>query len=337
VPAVNKCDQSGCTVSETGICLLSHPEPSSCPHFRNEESGAPITETTPVEVLPLPGKAARHFPPGLELGIDDAAAIMRAQYSHLVGILGSWNAGKTCFLLSLYLMASRAGLPSSYIFAGSQTLPGFEARARRLRQWSGGALPDQLADHTSLADPRQPSFLHLALRETSDARRLLNIVLTDLPGEWSKNLVDRAATAERFTFLRRADGFIVVVDGPALNSATQHSEIQRTKHLLERLAQTVRVDVSSPLILLISKSDRLNMERPAAVAELEQHARALGFSPEVMPCAAFSHDPSAVPNGLGVFDALEKILIAGRGKRLTASTADPSSDRAFARFGGSAR
>ena len=339
MPTVS-CDKAGCTVVDTGTCLLSHPEPSSCPHFhelsREEESAGPAGTTTDeeVEALPLPSLAARRFPPGLELGVDDAAEIMRARYSYLVGILGSWDAGKTCFLLSLYLMASRAGLPPSYLFAGSQTLQGFEARARRLREWSGGPLPEQLADHTSLADPRQPAFLHVALRETSGMKRLLDVVLTDLPGEWSKNLVDRAATADRFMFLQRADGLIVVVDGPRLDSAAQHPELQRSRHLLERLVQAVGVDAKVPLVLLVSKSDRLKMKRPAAVDDLAHHAETLGFRPEVVLCAAFSEDPATIPNGLGVFESLEKILSSGRASRLSTASAQHGmqNERAFIRF-----
>ncbi len=306
------CEKEGCTVADTGICLLSHSELNTCPNFRalNSRDEAAEQALTPetTDPLPLPGSAARRFSPGLELGTEDAAEIMQARYAYLVGVLGAWDAGKTCFLLSLYLMASRGALPPTYRFAGSQTLPGFEARARRIRKWKGGPLPEQLADHTSLADPRQPAFLHLALRETGGAKRLFDVMLTDLPGEWSKNLVDRAATADRFTFLRRADGIIVVVDGPLLNSKSRHSELQRSKHLLERLVQSVGVETTTPLVLLVSKCDKLELKRPEAIGELEAHAKSLGFNPEIVLCAAFSSTPETVANGLGVFEALEKIL-----------------------------
>lgn len=268
---------------------------------------------------------------GLELGSEDAVEIMRARYTHLVGILGSWDAGKTCFLLSLYLMACRGKLPTGYLFAGSQTLRGFEARARRIRRWKKGPPPEQLADHTSLTDPRQPALLHLALRETGGAKRLFDLMLTDLPGEWSKNLVDRDATAPRFTFLRRADGILLVIDGPLLKSPKRHSELLRSKHLLERLVESVGVDPKTPLVLLVSKSDRLdNMERPAAVDDLERHAKSLGFNPEVVLCAAFSRTPEIVANGEGVIEALEKILLHVEPPR--AETAPTQGDRAFSNF-----
>jgi hypothetical protein len=332
------CNKAGCTVADTGTCLLSNPAPRTCPHFRQVDQEEDLTRRAPVsaegvDAFSLPGLPARRFPAGLELGLEDAAEIMRARYASLIGILGSWDAGKTCYLLSLYLMASRASLPPKYIFAGSRTLQGFEDRARRLREWSGGPLPEQLADHTSLADPRRPALLHLALRETTGAKRLMDLLLTDLPGEWSKNLVDRADTAERFMFLRRADGIMLVIDGPRLDSTAQHSELQRSKHLLERLVHAVGVDITTPLILLVSKCDRINMKRPRPVDEIEEHARSLGFKPQVVMCAAFSLIPATVPNGVGVMEALEKILVydqaSHQGKPFIP---DEGGERMFSRF-----
>ena len=333
------CTSPGCQVLESGTCLLSYPDPNACPHYRDVTVTAKPDEVIPApsgqtEALPPPGSAARLFSAGLELGVEDAAEIMRARYSHLVGILGSSDAGKTCFLLSLYLMACRGGLPKSHLFAGSRTLPGFEARARLLRLWKGGPLPEKLADHTTLADPRQPGFLHLALRETGGARRLYNVLLTDLPGEWTTNLVNRGATSDRFSFLRRADGIVLVVDGPLLTSATRHSELQRSRHLLDRIVHSVGVDVTTPLLLLVSKCDRLKMQRPAAIDDLEHHAKVLGFRPEVVLCAAFSTIPESVENGSGVFETVEKILADPRtvGHNESSHEQTSVSQRAFLKF-----
>lgn len=311
--AAVSCEKEGCTVADTGICLLSLKDYNACPHFRPSPGsegvgGASVTAVRPKGELPIPGPGARQFPAGLELGTEEAAEIMRARYTYVLGVVGSWDAGKTCFLLSLYLMASRGGLPPGYVFAGSQTLPGFEARARRIRKWKGGPLPAKLADHTRLADPRQPAFLHLALRETAGAKRLLDVILTDLPGEWSNDLVARAATADRFAFLRRADGIVVVIDGPLLDSRMRHSELQRSKHLLDRLVQSVGVETAMPLVLLVSKCDRLQGKRPKAVDDIELHARTMGFSPQVVLSAAFSETPETMQNGVGVFEVLEKVL-----------------------------
>ena len=305
------CRKEGCTVIETGTCLQSHADLSACPHYEfehHQDSTHPAEASSQQVAAPMASNQGRQFPGGYELGTEQCAAIMRARYSYIIGILGSWNAGKTCFLLSLYLMASRGALPKGYLFAGSQTLPGFEARANRLRRWRDGPLPEQLTDHTNLSDPRCPAFLHLTLRPSGAPRIPIDVLLTDLPGEWSKNLVDRADTAQRFDFLKRADGIVLVVDGPLIESPKRHSELQRSKHLLERLVDAVEVDTTMPFVLLVSKCDELQMKRPGAIDELEAHAKSLGFDPEVVLSAAFSRTPEIVENGRGVFEVLEKIV-----------------------------
>lgn len=94
------CDRPGCTVADTGICLLSHSQLQDCPHFRPRigDETAAIPNAGPEghgpDSMILPSYA-RQFPGGLELGADDAAKIMRGCYAHLLGILGFSDAGKT--------------------------------------------------------------------------------------------------------------------------------------------------------------------------------------------------------------------------------------------------
>jgi len=226
-----------------------------------------------------------------------------------VGILGPSNAGKTCFLTSLYLQACHGMLPPGFRFAGSLTLQGFELRARRLRSWAKASLPEQLADHTVLTDPRRPAFMHLALDRSAQPGGRVELLLSDLPGEWSTQLINRADTARRFNFLERADTLVVVVEGPKLaQKATQHAEVMSAKLLLQRLAETVRVDPRVPLILLVSKCDELDMKLPGVLAEVEELARKLGFHPVTIPTAAISRRPDRVPNGQGVLDVVRAII-----------------------------
>ncbi|MEZ4447896.1 MAG: hypothetical protein R3B09_00365 [Nannocystaceae bacterium] len=312
--------------------MLSIDDVVTCPNFRSADN--PDQNTLTVADQPA-AEFVRTFPNGLEIGTAEAGELMRAHYSHVVGILGSTNAGKTCFLVSLYLIASGGGLPQRYIFAGSETLPGFEARARKLRAWRGGDLPDQLADHTSV-EARRPGFLHLALRDTHRANKKYNLLLADLPGEWSKNLIDRAEAAARLRFLQRADGVIIVVDGTLLASrTTRHTEIQRSKLLLERLSTSVGVSTSVPLVLLVSKYDEIGNALPPIIHELAECATARGFHPTIVTCAAFSRAPAIVPNGHGVMEAIECVLfpVTSSDTGDAVSTyASADSDRVFINF-----
>lgn len=327
------CANSNCTVSASDVCFLQHPDVNDCPDYRADTDAQPVVAPSRLELdLQSRATAARTFHTGLDLGTEDALEVTRGQYSYLIGILGSWNAGKTCYLLSLYLMAARGALPNGYRFAGSLTLQGYEDRARHLRKWQGGDLPQQLADHTTLSDPRRPALLHMTFEDPNQPEHL-EVLLTDLPGEWSKNLVDRAESAERFSFLRRADGIVIVLDGPLMASATRHAETQRAKHLLERLSTVVLKDTSIPIVLLVSKCDEIGMRRPSSVDEIEQCAVALGFDPHVVLSASFSRTPDTVPNGTGVFEPIVHIISKSDATPITAPSAHLHSVRSFLNFG----
>ncbi len=93
--------------------------------------------------------------------------------------------------------------------------------------------------------------------------------------------MERAETAERFEFLRRADGIVLVVDGPLMRSGRRHGELNRMCHVVTRLAESVKVDKRIPLVILASKCDQIDMQLPPAVEELSGHAKAAGFHPRI--------------------------------------------------------
>jgi hypothetical protein len=219
--------------------------------------------------------------------------------------MGEQDAGKTCFLLSLYLMASLKCLSKDYIFRRSLTLQGFEDRARKLREWKSGPLPQEFADRTTLVDERCPAFLHLGLSKNDER---IDLLFPDLPGEWTTSLMNRAETADRWEFLKRADGIIVVLDGIELMGNGRFVQVTNAKHLFERLKGTLQVPIDIPLVILVSKSDEIQMEKPPILGELTQSAFDLGFAPKVILCASFSRNPKKVANGVGVFDAVDHII-----------------------------
>lgn len=335
------CLQKDCTVAATGTCLLLHKPAETCPNYTvinisdgqrsaAETVGVASDETTSSEEI------GRIFFAGFELGTSEAAEIMRARYGTVIAILGQYDTGKTCFLASLYLMVACRGFGDDLEFAGSLTLNGFEARARRMREWDGnGALPKQLADHTVLADPRKPAMVHMGLREQSGDRRRFDLMLTDLPGEWSTDLIKDIGAAGRFAFLNRADGIVIALDGPMLKGPERHAASQSSKLLITRLAETLDVDRSLPFVLMVTKADEIGMEVPGIVGAIEQHAVSAGFSPKVLPVAAISRTPAQVKSGSGVRDVIEHILKRNEGVTLPDLGASPvGGGRQFARIRG---
>src|SRR5206468_4014081 len=110
------------------------------------------------------------------------------------------DAGKTAALVSLYLLVSRDKLGGRH-FADSRSLMGFDQISHGARRWNEGALPDQLTVHTELGDDRSAGFLHLRLR--SDDGETVDILLPDLPGEWTAALID-SNRVDRLEFLKTA-------------------------------------------------------------------------------------------------------------------------------------
>jgi hypothetical protein len=307
------CKKADCTIAATGKCLEAHPTPQECPFYIKESD---VQENEPdlpdVEPNPEPDVAeadgSRSFHAGLELGFDEAQELARSRYVHLVGILGATNAGKTCLLVSIYLMAVNRML-ATFRFAGSRTLLGFEHRARGLRKWAQGQLPDEFADHTRLGDPRSPSFVHIALDEESDSSKRRELLLTDLPGEWTTDLINRAENASRFHFLVRADALVITLDGPRLVAPeTRQQEIMQAENLLQRLAQAVKLPPTIRIVLLVSKCDELTDGAAASTAALKAYSSELGYETEVIETAAISRDPNRVANGHGIFELLKLIL-----------------------------
>jgi hypothetical protein len=202
-------------------------------------------------------------------------------------------------------MASSQLLPSTYVFRRSLTLRGFEDRARKLREWKGGPLPEKLADHTTLLDDRRPGFLHLGLLRNGEP---IDFLLSDLPGEWTSSLVKKAETAPRWEFLRRADGIIIVLDAEELCGPERLVRATNTVHLLNRLKKNLKIARDMPLVILVAKAYTTRMKLPEALTEILDAAIDLGFNPKPVLCASFSPTPNTIPNGAGVIEALEHIV-----------------------------
>jgi GTPase SAR1 family protein len=325
------CSKPDCTAAATGTCLLGKPSPQECEFYvlaappQSEELPGQGTTTAPT---------GRTFHPGSELGTVDALEVSSGSYAHVVGLIGPYNAGKTCFLLSLYLMASRQLMPEGYLFRRSLTLQGFEDRAHKLREWRSGPLPEKLADHTILADDRRPGFLHLGVVRHDER---IDFLFSDLPGEWTTSLINRADTAARWEFLKRADGIIVVFDGTELVGKDRYVQVTGAQHLFQRLQETLRIPTDIPLVILVSKADEIEMRRPQVLDEIQQSAIRLGFAPTVILCASFSRKPEVVANGHGVISAVEHLIARSSEESYidwAKFAADPSGDppRPFRQF-----
>lgn len=156
-----------------------------------------------------------------------------------------------------------------------------------------------MTSHTELPDERTPGFMHLRLRPDDGAP--VDLLLPDLPGEWSTALIDTNRT-DRLAFMKGADVIWLMLDGRALiepqgRQLALHRAgvaMQRMSNFLSRLP---------PLIAVISRRD-LGEIPQSALDDLREEAERLGFDLRVTTIASFA-DNGIVPAGTGIAELIE--------------------------------
>jgi hypothetical protein len=295
----NACVHPECTVLETGRCLLNN-DPGTCPERKGTatDSGKVVgTQTIPP---PLDRPASRpRFPHSLTLNSDEIRDLTGKRYHRLIGILGSPDAGKTAVLVSLYLLLAKERLDGFHV-ADSYTLTAFDDISKGARRWNRGNSPEQITVHTEQPDERPAGFLHLRLRRSSDGS-VFDLLLPDLPGEWSNELIDHNRT-DRLSFLKGADLLWVTLDGKKLSNLTTRQQVLHRAHVLfQRISQFLSPHIP-PVLLVISHLD-LGTPEVQSIKSLEAEARRFGISLIVANVASFS-DVIAVTPGLGICELI---------------------------------
>ncbi len=299
------CQKQDCTVAQTGRCLLNN-DPATCP-----ERSAGASEASPptiADAQPLQAPASRpRFFPGLALDLEEATRLMARRYTHVIGVLGTPDAGKTAALVSLYLLLANAKLPG-FSFADSDTVMALDALSRGARKWNKGVMPEQMTGHTELGNDRSPGFLHLRVRSQGGDRRKYDLLFPDLPGEWTTQLIDKNVH-ERFSFLARADAFWVVADGNALlDPVSRNHAVHRTSVLLDRIRQFTSTPRPRVCLVLTRRDSRSDVPSEA-ISRLSGEAERLSLVFEVFEVASFSDSDQVAP-GSGLDGLLQRTLAA---------------------------
>jgi Double-GTPase 2 len=302
------CKNDNCTVAATGVCLLNN-DPATCVQRLAVES--PISDMT-AELADVPPAAQNPtFPPSFTLSLDDITSMMSGAYCRIIGILGPPDAGKTAALVCLYLLTSVNRLVG-FAFRDSKTLLALEEISRGARRWRQGDLPGKLTAHTEQPDERAAGFLHIRLAR-SDESEAYDLLIPDLPGEWTTSLIDYNRT-DRLDFLRSADVIWLMVDGQELaDRATRHTATHRTSVLLQRLKAFIGGCMPT-VHLVISRLDKGEIATAAYKAIL-QEAELLQVPLSVFQIASFSELEEVRPgNGMPelISAALAPASSAGR-------------------------
>jgi hypothetical protein len=327
------CDFEGCTVGETRTCALER-DPATCEHRRGTNASAAASSAVKAgnrsisnaassvgaPVLDQPGGMSS-FPSSRTLGPEGVSRMMAASYVTVVGILGDPESGKTACLVSLYLMVANARL-DGWSFADSKSLMAFEDIARGAREWNTGHPPEQMTVHTEMSDDRRPGFLHLRLVRDSDGRRV-DLVLPDLPGEWTTELVG-TARADRFEFMNAAEAIWVVVDGLALaNKERRQGVISRVGQLAGRL-NTLFDGVVPRLMIVVTHRDA-GQPAEGVSARLVAEVKRRKLAATIVSVAPFSESDDVRP-GLGIVDLIDATVGAPRAASEFWPTRPPQAD-----------
>lgn len=310
------CSEESCTVKETNVCLRNN-DPEACPNRLEEILGSAVS-TAPIEFVPPLQEPEKNpsFPNSSTLSLSLLKDLMNKSYCNLVGIVGSPDAGKTALLVSLYLLLSKDKL-ESYSFLNSQTLTAFDEISKGARRWNDGQKPNQLTAHTERLDERNAGFLHLKI--LADGKNQgINLLIPDLPGEWSDELVDNGRV-DRLDFLKRSDVIWIMVDGAKLKGKnTRQLVIHRTILLIKKISEFV---VPAPkLILVITHKDHGDPEE-SSIKSILDAANLMGLNLDVMGIASFA-ETDAIPPGAGISELITASLV----KQSTTSEFWPQSE-----------
>ena len=281
-----------------GVELEDRDEPSSLSVSDGGGAFAGPVLTSPDDELPK-------LPASRTLGIAQLNAMMESRRTCLVGIVGLAGAGKTAALISAYLLLSK-GQFEGFSYADSDTLRAFEEISRASRTWRKGDPPEHITNHTTLTDSREAGFLHLRLRRDAD-ERIFDILLPDLPGEWSRALIDRK-DSDRLEFLRATSVIWLMVDGRQFASAGRVAYARyRARLLIERLSELL--GSHRPQILIVPTWHDKATFPDEETAGLKEYGRTFGFEMGVAPIASFSWNDEINP-GYGVVDLFGRSLAA---------------------------
>ena len=300
------CRNAECTYAQTGICLLNK-DPEECSYrgiadekAENGDGG----EYVDSESADTQDGEAR-FPPSNALGMHDVRSFMGNERCRIIGLLGVPDSGKTACLVSLYLLLSHDRIPE-YSFADSRSLVALDELSRGARRWQGGT-PEQMTVHTERGDDRFPGFMHFKLRRRLDGASV-NLIIPDLPGEWTNSLIDRNRT-DRLAFLPSADAIWVMANGQMLVDKEQRlGTIHRTNLIIDRIAELCDPDIPS-LRLVVSRAD-LGEPDAGTLRQLKENADRYGIALPVSLISSFSMSQEVRP-GTGIAELVVSTVETG--------------------------
>lgn len=190
------------------------------------------------------------LPSGGDLTPETAGCVTRAFLTRLVLLAGEAESGKTTLLATIYEKFNE-GPFANLLFAGSETLIGWEKRCYLARVVSGAEKAD-----TERTLGLQQRLLHLSLRDEGLENSSQHLLFTDFSGEVFKLIRDSTAECQRLGILKRTDHFVLLLDGSKVaDTRSRHEALNNGMALLRSCIDAGMVGLRSFVDVVFSKYD----------------------------------------------------------------------------------
>lgn len=273
------CTRPDCHLEDSGCADDGGGDGAKCKFRKKVIDHLPAAAVGELAASSAP-TGASGLPPGFRvswtgspMGLQDVRLLTARSRVLYIGLVGAANAGKTTFLALLYALLRQGQAIPGYRFAGSYTLPGWEAIASSFT-FKEGKTEIQFPLHTSRSisrdEGRVPGLLHLALLPETGPALPIDVLFTDAPGEWFTNWIlkyDAEASAGARWMYQHSDAFLLFADRDRLTGTQRGTARGEIKELADLLIHQLG---TRPLGLVWAKSDVPN-ERPQFLDDISQH------------------------------------------------------------------